>query len=188
MKIINFIKNNANKNEVHESVIEFGLEMIKTIIVEMVLAIGIAVVMHELWKAMLFLLILMPLRQYAGGFHIKSKMGCAVLSTIIYVSEIYVIKYVNICALAQIIGIFLSGVIIIIMAPVENYNNPLDATELLYYKKKTREMLVVALLIFMVLFIINKRDWSMLVVMAVELVAILEIMGYISNKIDKRRY
>ena len=48
MKIINFIKNNANKNEVHESVIEFGLEMIKTIIVEMVLAIGIAVVMHEL--------------------------------------------------------------------------------------------------------------------------------------------
>ena len=45
----------------------------------------------------------------------------------------------NICALAQIIGIFLSGVIIIIMAPVENYNNPLDATELLYYKKKEKQ-------------------------------------------------
>ncbi|MGN0321329.1 MAG: accessory gene regulator B family protein [Lachnospira sp.] len=188
MKLVDFIKNNNEHNKVDDSVITFGLEMLKTVIIEAVAAVVIALVIGEFWRAMLFLIALMPLRQYAGGYHTKSRISCAVLSTIIYVSELLIVKYINVKIMIQIVDVIISAFIIIWLAPMENNNNPLDKIQIIHFRNKTRVFLLFDILIFVILIFTNMNDCSMVVANAINLVAVLTIMGYISNKIDKRRY
>ncbi len=48
-------------------------------------------------------------------------------------------------------------------------------------------MLLIDMLIFTILMVAHRYDYSFVIFNSVELVAILCIMGYISNKIDERR-
>lgn len=43
MKTLEFIKNNNSKNDIEESVIVFGLDMLKTIIIEIIVAVMLAI-------------------------------------------------------------------------------------------------------------------------------------------------
>lgn len=87
----------------------------------------------------------------------------------------------------QILGMFISAFIIILLAPVENRNNPLDTAAQMHFKNRTRMMLLIDMLIFTILMVAHRYDYSFVIFNSVELVAILCIMGYISNKIDERR-
>ena len=82
---------------------------------------------------------------------------------------------------------FISAFIIILLAPVENRNNPLDTAAKMHFKNRTRMMLLIDMLIFTILMVAHRYDYSFVIFNSVELVAILCIMGYISNKIDERR-
>ena len=185
MKTLEFIKNNNSKNDIEESVIVFGLDMLKTIIIEIIVAVMLAIFAGCFWRAMIFLVTLMPLRQYAGGYHTRSRISCAVMSTVIYALELLLLKYVNIWTMWQILGMFISAFIIILLAPVENRNNLLPAK--MHFKNRTRMMLLIDMLIFTILMVAHRYDYSFVIFNSVELVAILCIMGYISNKIDERR-
>lgn len=187
MKTLEFIKNNNGKNDIEESVIVFGLDMLKTVIIEIIVAVVLAIFAGCFWRAMIFLVTLMPLRQYAGGYHTRSRISCAVMSTVIYALELLLLKYVNIWTMWQILGMFISAFIIILLAPVENRNNPLDTAAKMHFKNRTRMMLLIDMLIFTILMVAHRYDYSFMIFNSVELVAILCIMGYISNKIDERR-
>ena len=43
MKTLEFIKNNNGKNDIEESVIVFGLDMLKTVIIEIIVAVVLAI-------------------------------------------------------------------------------------------------------------------------------------------------
>ena len=138
MKTLEFIKNNNSKNDIEESVIVFGLDMLKTVIIEIIVAVVLAIFAGCFWRAMIFLVTLMPLRQYAGGYHTRSRI-------------------------------------------------PLDTAAKMHFKNRTRMMLLIDMLIFTILMVAHRYDYSFVIFNSVELVAILCIMGYISNKIDERR-
>lgn len=55
MKTLEFIKNNNSKNDIEESVIVFGLDMLKTIIIEIIVAVMLAIFAGCFWRAMIFL-------------------------------------------------------------------------------------------------------------------------------------
>ena len=62
--------------EEYREVIKYGRGMLINIIIGVVAAVVIAVYMGMLKKGVVFLMLLLPLRQYCGGYHMKNHNKC----------------------------------------------------------------------------------------------------------------
>ena len=65
--------------EEYREVIKYGGGMLINIIIGVVAAVAIAVYMEMLKKGVVFLMLLLPLRQYCGGYHMKTPSTTALL-------------------------------------------------------------------------------------------------------------
>lgn len=183
MKLIEkFYKNYENDEE--KEILEYGYEMLKTVVFGLIGAVIIATIMNELLYGMTLLIVIIPLRQNAGGFHAKSKGMCAIISVLIYICALLIIKYLPINKWALIGVFFLSAVVIIHDAPVDNVNNRLDETELKVYGNRTRIVLAIESVLFMLMFACRMYSLSLTVVESFVIVAMILIAGKVKNKMD----
>ena len=91
-RIYNYIVHNSDINKDENKVIEFGIEMIKMLIVAVIVAILTALIMKMLPEAVFFLFTFIPLRQNAGGYHTRHRITCAIMSVFIY---IFLINFIS---------------------------------------------------------------------------------------------
>ena len=153
--------------EEYRKVIKYGGGMLINIIIGVVAAVAIAVYMGMLKKGVVFLMLLLPLRQYCGGYHMKNHNKCIVASIIIYF-------------------LIFALVIILMLAPVDNINNKMNYEEKNYLKKKIRVILIIELFLYAIFIVLSKTDYGLIVVLCIAIVAGLLILGNISNRIQER--
>ena len=128
--------------EEYREVIKYGRGMLINIIIGVVAAVVIAVYMGMLKKGVVFLMLLLPLRQYCGGYHMKNHNKCIVASIIIYFLQLMLIKNLKVTISVQIVMLIFALVIILMLAPVDNINNKMNYEEKNYLKKKIRVILI----------------------------------------------
>lgn len=184
MKIIEYMINKEMIDESETKVIEFGLDMLRTVLIGGIVAISVGIALGMFWETIFFLALLMPLRQYAGGFHAKTKIGCALLSTVLLVLSVLMFKYATLHRLIQISLYLLGSFFIVKYAPVENHENPLDDLEVKVYGNRTKRILVIESVIFVILFAFKLFTWSFILVWAIVLAAALVVAGYVQMKIS----
>lgn len=172
--------------EEYREVIKYGRSMLFTIIIGMMVAIGIGIYMKMLKKGVVLLMLLLPLRQYCGGYHMKSHNKCIVSSIIIYLIQLIMIKYLIINIYIQIILLIMGLLIILRLAPVDNINNKMNYEEKNYLKKKIRVILIIELFLYAIFIVLSKTDYGLIVVLCIDIVAGLLILGNISNRIQER--
>ena len=91
-------------------------------------------------RCLLFLILYLPLRIYAGGFHAKTKIGCYLISAFTF---LFVVLYPADTTIHFYHLVFpcISTCIIYYFSPVSATNKPLDDLEALHYKKMARKIL-----------------------------------------------
>lgn len=109
--------------EEYREVIKYGGGMLINIIIGVVAAVAIAVYMGMLKKGVVFLMLLLPLRQYCGGYHMKNHNKCIVASIIIYFLQLMLIKNLKVTISVQIVMLIFALVIILMLAPVDNISD-----------------------------------------------------------------
>lgn len=137
-------------------------------------------------KGVVFLLLLLPLRQYCGGYHMKNHNKCIVASIIIYFLQLMLIKNLKVTISVQIVMLIFALVIILMLAPVDNINNKMNYEEKNYLKKKIRVILIIELFLYAIFIVLSKTDYGLIVVLCIAIVAGLLILGNISNRIQER--
>lgn len=182
-----YIVRNSNENCENKDVIQFGIQMFQMLSVSMMVALAIALCMKMLAEAVVFLLVLIPLRQNAGGYHAKHKTTCAIMSMLIYICSLIIIKYYGINSMVQLFLCLIDSYVIMYFSPVENINNELDDKEREVYKNRTRNILIFELLIYMLLFVSYKQYWSGIIIMSITVVSVLVYIGYLQNNIINKR-
>ena len=136
--------------------------MLINIIIGVVAAVAIAVYMGMLKKGVVFLMLLLPLRQYCGGYHMKNHNKCIVASIIIYFLQLMLIKNLKVTISVQIVMLIFALVIILMLAPVDNINNKMNYEE----KKSSPNLCVNSSFSYVVLstLLLSSRDlteWSL---------------------------
>ena len=164
--------------EEYREVIKYGRGMLINIIIGVVAAVVIAVYMGMLKKGVVFLMLLLPLRQYCGGYHMAS--------IIIYFLQLMLIKNLKVTISVQIVMLIFALVIILMLAPVDNINNKMNYEEKNYLKKKIRVILIIELFLYAIFIVLSKTDYGLIVVLCIAIVAGLLILGNISNRIQER--
>lgn len=142
--------------------------------------------MGMLKKGVVFLLLLLPLRQYCGRYHMKNHNKCIVASIIIYFLQLMLIKNLKVTISVQIVMLIFALVIILMLAPVDNINNKMNYEDKNYLKKKIRVILIIELFLYAIFIVLSKTDYGLIVVLCIAIVAGLLILGNISNRIQER--
>ena len=148
--------------EEYREVIKYGRGMLINIIIGVVAAVVIAVYMGMLKKGVVFLMLLLPLRQYCGGYHMKNHNKCIVASIIIYFLQLMLIKNLKVTISVQIVMLIFALVIILMLAPVDNINNKMNYEEKNYLKKKIRVILIIELFLYAIFIVLSKTDYGLI--------------------------
>ena len=158
----------------------FGVEaaLIKSIHYLSILFVGI--MFNMVVQTIFFVANFCFLREFAGGYHAKTRVHCFAISLFMITLALLIAKMNSIKSMYE-VSIFtfiLSFLIIFYMSPVENISKPLDYSEIKRYKKISRIILLIESTIS--IFIINIYfQYFLIVTIAFVYVSCLLIMGKI---------
>lgn len=125
----------------YKEICAYGYEVLFFNLFNAFLILFLGVLLDKLAYSITFFLIFAVLRQYCGGFHAKSTFACTIAYITSYlfviitsgsknIDEIYTLSFYIVFHLA-----FLT--MIVLYAPIDNSNKPIDKSERPKYKKKS---------------------------------------------------
>ena len=147
----------------------------------------ISLIFNQLISGMVFSILYMLLRSYAGGVHMDTSAKCYFVSLAMFIFIMflirsgYIVKYIEIF---EYIAFPVASVVIIILAPIDNENKRLDAIEKKYYKKISR--IIILAYVCLLILALSFKFYSMasVIIITVILESILVIIGKILNSLN----
>lgn len=115
--------------------VSFGIIQGLRTMIEIILMLLTGLFMNLLWQGALVLIAFMPLRIYAGGYHARTPMQCAVKTWLLFLGILLLYKFSPDLLCAQILLLAITGLSLWKFAPVEHENKPLEEYEVIKYRK-----------------------------------------------------
>lgn len=127
----------------------YGFESLIALILNIISILLIGLVFHRFMHTIVFLVCYCPLRQFTGGYHADTYEKCFFTFVIIFIATILISNNLIDIGLKPLITLFsvLNWISIYLLSPVQHFNNPLDDTEKVKYKKKAR-LIATSVLLF----------------------------------------
>lgn len=154
-EIAQSLADNGKVQPENQELCRYGIQQIFSILLNLLTTMIIGLGFGMLWQSVLFLLVYIPLRSYAGGYHAETPFRCYLFSVGMIIAVLAVLKYVSDGDWVYGISAVGSGCILWIFAPVEDRNKPLDALEQCVYRKRTRLLLCVTVGILFLLMVLR---------------------------------
>lgn len=168
--------------DVYQYGFQVGLEMLSCIVV----CCGISMYLHMVPEFIVFILVFMLLRTYAGGMHLNSFWSCFLCSVttqtaVLLFSREYMFSFHVSWA------VILSGTFLILKAaPVESVNRELEDDEKRHCKKITRNGLISIILFSVGCTLGGMRDIVSLISLAILQVLFSQYMGIVKYKFERK--
>ncbi len=180
-----FIMNNTKLDNDNREIIRYGLEILFIKIVFSMCALLIAFSLHCFRECIVFLIAFSAIRTSAGGYHAKTRIQCFVMSMFMIIINIGAVKLV-----AHYISLYyylaplalISVVAIWFLSPVDTENRPLDVDEKIRFKRRTRIILCLEIVLVFLLEILTLRNITVVLLLATSFVAVLLIMELIVKR------
>lgn len=139
-------------------------------------------------QALFFFAVFRPLRQYAGGYHAKTELRCLLFSSTMLLGNFFVLKWVQTAGLDWLIllPVLLGTIPIVIFAPLDTTQKPLDSSERKHFRKRTLWCLFVADALFAVMFVLQIRVLFLPIGSAVGLAGIFLCLGVVRHTLDRK--
>lgn len=168
-------------SETDTDVYVYGFFQLAMMLLNIVTTLFLGILFQLLIPCILLNLSYIPLRINAGGHHADSPMKCYINSTIMIAALLAVIKWLTIHPAVYAVLLVLSGVVIWILAPVEAENNPWEDTEKLIYRRKSRVILGIEIIAFVITLIFTKKWVSETIALGVFTECLMLLVGAVKN-------
>lgn len=168
-------------SETDADVYMYGFFQLAMMLLNIVTTLLLGVLFQLLIPCILLNLSYIPLRMNAGGHHASSPMKCYINSTIMIAALLAVIKWVTIHPAVSAVLLILSGIVIWILAPVEAENNPWNDIEKLTYRKRTRVILVIEAIVFLIFLFLTQYWISKTIMLGILTESVMLLVGAFIN-------
>lgn len=172
------VVNNKSKDV---EVISYGIELLLSSVINLILVLMIGTYFFGILKTIAFILFFCPLRQFSGGFHAKSYLGCSIGFLILFLgigSAVQFIGYGWICFLICILLICF----IFLISPIDTENKRLDHGLREKCKKRIHLILGIELITVAIFFSLGQTEFLQIVVAALSVESFLLGVGQIVNR------
>lgn len=176
------IVNNENRD-----IYLFGTYQGLVLIINLISMILIGIAFGQIFECLLYMLLFIPMRSFAGGYHASSPQRCYVYSMACIVLAMLIIKFTVFNLVIYYIASIISGAVIFNLAPVEDQNKPLDKVEIIHYRVRTQVTLVIEGLFFVVSMTLNWNTGMICTTLSLVTLCLMLIAGKIKNKLIRRQ-
>lgn len=159
----------------------YGFKQGFLLLLNMMTVIIIGIIFSMIWQSVIFIIMYSLLRAYAGGYHASTQSRCYLFSVVMITSVLWLIKLIPWNGFICFSITTVAGMIILLMAPVEDSNKPLDQREKEIFKKRANIILCI-LAGFVLLFWFNgMKEISICIVMGICMISAMLILGRLKN-------
>lgn len=165
----------------------YGIEIIISTIIGFSVIIISGILLSKTNLAIAYLICIVPIRMYTGGYHAKTYFKCNVVFGLLFLLNILMFQYIveNELEIQLCITTLLSFCIIERFAPVENENKKLTSRQ----KKKYKKISIVLFIIYYfisILFLSKQIEYGVIILLVLNTVSILilEVKINETNKIQ----
>jgi len=137
---------------------------------------------NMIWQSVIFMIAYSCLRIYAGGYHANTEFSCYIFSLIMIIVVLWLINLIPWNSFICLSITVISNLIILLLAPVEDANKPLDHKEIEIFKKRTYIILVILSLFVLFFWFVGVKQVSICIMMGICVVSIMLILGKIKNE------
>lgn len=145
-----FLVNSGVVEEDEMELYSYGCSLLIKKIIHTTLILTIGVVTNQFLSMLIFLLTYIVIREYSGGYHAKTELGCYICTISVTVSvEVLFNRLPGRENIAVDIFLVFCAVIIWSLSPQDTKKKPLQVKEYYAYRKKTREFLIISAIILL---------------------------------------
>lgn len=180
-KLTNAMLREDTIQEESKELYSFGIQQGLFLLIGVISFIFIGWCFGMVWQALLYLVFYMPIRIYAGGYHAPTQKHCYVFSCAMLVLVLAVMKIARAQTTAYLVLTIVAGVILFLLAPVEDKHKPLDEKEEYVYRKRAYIAISIELLLCLICVMLR---WKMLLCICSAVItnAGMTALGYMVNK------
>lgn len=185
-RIVDRLANNEIIPTQDKDLYTYGLKQGLWMVMHIITTLVIGFVFGMVLESFVFMLVYIPLRTYAGGYHATTYGRCYLFSVLMISIVLRGIKtFQHIDSLTIIfIAIACTGGIIYLLGPVESENKPLSKRERKVYKQRIGMILLFLFTIELVLSISGQEKLVISIIMALIALVVMMIVEIIKNKIQ----
>ena len=130
---------NKRISEADKAIYRYGYILMMETIINILISVLIGIVFHVLTEVIWLLLIFVPLRSYAGGYHMDRAWKCIIATNVliagITLTAVYAVHTVPLLPWLAVEAV--SCIVICALAPIDTKAKPLDDVEKKVYRRKT---------------------------------------------------
>lgn len=169
-------------------IINYGLQLIIGEVPKIILLFAVAIILNIEWYTIFAYITMLPYKIVAGGFHLKTNIGCTIGTFVVYYGNVLVSKTLTIgfdikCLIVAIIWVF-SMIMVSLYAPADTINLPI----LRQKERKAKKVLsyIFATLTLTIALIIKDNTLSNILIMNVLIESF--CISRLAYKITKNEY
>lgn len=185
-RVITILQENGIIKKEDRELYIYGLHQGLIIILNVLTTITIGVILGRVWASILFMFAYFPLRSCAGGYHAKTPLRCYLISIIMIISVLSSMTLPIWNNVNSSIFVLVSSIVIILYAPVEDGNKPLDAKETIIFKKRTRVILCILVSMVLIFHVVGLLEVSHCITLALVTLSIMLVLGKIKNMSERK--
>ena len=184
--MMKFLNETDEMTKEQQELIRYGLELLilKGIFILSTVIIGLF--LGCISKCIIFLILFIPIRSTAGGYHARTRTHCFFLSVFTVILTIEVQRLMEqqpqIYILILVTSIIF-GIVLWIASPVEHKNKPLTYNEKIQARKKLRVNMCIESILSLLLLYMKYPAVMSLMSICIIITGILSIIGYKKNSI-----
>ncbi len=156
--------------EENAELVLFGIVQGLRSVLEILMILVTGLMLNVFWQAVIILVTFIPLRSYAGGYHAKTPVQCAVMSWLLFFCSFMWLKYMPEFIWLQISMVLIAGICIWICSPVEHENKPLKEYEVVRYGKRARLLYLTEVILAVMLNAAKMTELSRSIVIGIVMV------------------
>lgn len=180
-RLINYMcdKNVINKDDYE--IYRYGFQSALEVFIATATNLMVSKIIGCLKELICFLIIFIPIRAYAGGFHMKKYWHCFWCSTIVVNSFLLIIKQIRFARFTNLLLVIVFGTIVVAIGPVENYNRKLDENEKKVFTQKLDFIVLVYLVLSVFFYYSNMVFYLFMIQITFLFVVVTMILGKVMS-------
>ena len=147
---VRWLQNNRAVSENEAALYAYAVHSILFSGVPVFLVLGLGLALGMVLESLIFIFPFILLRQFCGGFHVRSRVLCLGISIFLLAVFLFFIRFLLLHKSISVVGILtlISGVIIFVLSPVDSKKRALTEKELVFFRRAARSIESVILLVF----------------------------------------
>lgn len=153
-----------------KDIYSYGLECLFLKIIHITSYFLIAVMLHSIKELFFVLLVLIPLRENAGGYHARTRIGCYFASCLTILACLFFYK-VQLKIEVYYFFAVIATITFLKLAPMDNENKRFIQSEKIFYRRRSMQILIAVIAISIFTKAINQENISILCIIGIEISA-----------------